>query len=98
MRVRVTDKDSFYYGLTGTLGAACQEYPHVMVDLDLEIDDEDAADHWVHIETVTPLAKTDPEYDGIVFEDEEDDDDEEYEIEECPKPLPLIAVADSHRR
>lgn len=56
-RVRVTDKDSFLYGLVGTLKQASTETYEFVVALD-----EDDSEHWVHGECLTSLSKADPEY------------------------------------
>ena len=87
MRVRVTDKDSFYYGLTGTLASIDPEMAFVYLDLDLEADDDEPDSHPVHIDTVSPLKKTDPDFEGIHFEDVDDEDEDE--IEEAPLLIPL---------
>ena len=97
MRVRVTDKDCFYYGLTGTLSAIDPENPFVFVELDIEVDESEEGElHAVHMESVTKLELSDPDYDGAEFEydDEEDDEDDEDEDEpeEAPMLVPLTGI------
>ena len=92
MRVRVTDRESFYYGLTGTLTSLDPDMPFVFIELDLECEEDEQDSHPVHMDTVTPLRRNDPDYEGVHFEeDEEDEDDEdlEDEIEEAPMLIPL---------
>ena len=76
-RVRVTDLDSFYYGLTGTLSSLDPELPLVFIELDVEAEDDDTEAHPVHMDTVSLLGEDDPDYDGVEFEEEEDEEEEE---------------------
>ena len=96
MRVRVSDKDNFYYGLTGTLTSADPEAAFVYIELDLEMEEEDQDSHPIHMDNITPMKESDPDYEGIHFEDDDEDEEieegEEWEIEESPLPIPLTGV------
>lgn len=90
MRVRVTDKDSFYYGLTGTLSSLDPEEPYVYLDLDLEVDEEGTDSHAVHMDTVTPMRKSDPDYNGIFTDEDEEEEEDEDEIVEVPMLVHMV--------